>query len=139
MPIKLHNLISAPKKPPKCRVGRGNASGHGTYSGKGLKGQKARSGVGGLRKRSLRQQLIKKLPKLGGFKSLREKNQIVNLGEIDRKYQDGEEINPQTLFEKGLIMDKKGKVKILGKGDLTKKVVLGQGLSLSKSVALKIQ
>ena len=74
MKIKLHNLTALPKTPRKKRVGRGNASGKGTYASRGLKGQKARSGGrSGLRRRSLMQQLIKKTPKIGGFKSLKKK------------------------------------------------------------------
>lgn len=74
MSIKLHNLQSVIKTKPKKRVGRGNASGKGTYSGRGIKGQRARAGGrGGLKKRSIMRQLIKKTPKIGGFKSLKQK------------------------------------------------------------------
>lgn len=74
MSIKLHNLQSVIKTKPKKRVGRGNGSGKGTYSGRGIKGQRARAGgSGGLKKRSIMKQLIKKTPKIGGFKSLNQK------------------------------------------------------------------
>jgi len=74
MGTKLHNLIAISKTSCKKRKGRGNASGKGTYASRGLKGQRARSGGrSGLKRRSLMRQLIKKTPKIGGFKSLRKK------------------------------------------------------------------
>lgn len=105
----------------KKRVGRGNSSGRGTYSTRGLKGQKARSGVSNLKRLGMKQQLLQ-TPKLRGFKSLRPKNTIVSLKDINNNYKDGETVTPDTLIEKGIIDSKKEPIKILGKDKLTVKV-----------------
>jgi len=103
------------------RVGRGNASGHGTYSTRGLKGQKSRSGVSGLKRLGMKKQLLAS-PKVRGFKSHRPKNQVVSVKAINRNYKDNEIVNPTTLFEKKLINSAELPVKILGKEKLTVKV-----------------
>jgi len=103
------------------RVGRGNASGHGTYSTRGLKGQKSRSGVSGLKRLGMKKQLLA-IPKVRGFKSHRPKNQVVSVKAINRNYKDNEIVNPTTLFEKKLINSAELPVKILGKEKLTVKV-----------------
>ncbi len=103
------------------RVGRGNASGHGTYSTRGLKGQKARSGVSGLKRLGMRKQLLS-IPKVRGFKSHKPKNQIVSVKAINNNFKDGEVVNPTTLVEKKLINTVDLPVKVLGKEKLTVKV-----------------
>lgn len=103
------------------RVGRGNASGHGTYSTKGMKGQKARSGVSNLKRLGMRRQLLQS-PKLRGFKSLQAKNQIVSVSAINSNFKDGETVNPEALFLKDLVKSAATSVKILGKEKLTVKV-----------------
>ncbi len=103
------------------RVGRGNASGHGTYSTRGLKGQKSRSGVSGLKRLGMKKQLLA-IPKVRGFKSLRPKNQVVSVKAINKNFKDNEIVNPTTLFEKKLINSAELPVKILGKEKLTVKV-----------------
>ena len=103
------------------RVGRGNASGHGTYSTRGLKGQKSRSGVSNLKRLGMRKQLLA-IPKVRGFKSLKPKNQIVSVKAINANFKDGENVNPETLLEKKLISTLNNPVKILGKEKLTVKV-----------------
>lgn len=105
----------------KKRVGRGNSSGHGTYSTRGLKGQKSRSGVSGLKRLGMRQQLLQ-TPKSRGFRSLQPKNQIVAVSAINKFFKDGETVNPETLFQKDLIKRVSDKVKVLGKEKLTVKV-----------------
>ncbi len=131
--MQLHQLkpIHKPKK--KKRIGRGGK--RGTYSGRGMKGQNARSGRG---PRPELRDIIKKIPKKRGyrFKSLKKKPQIVNLKDIDKNYKSGEKITPKSLLEKKLISKIKGKmpeVKILGKGKLTKKLTI-EGCKMSKSV-----
>lgn len=104
----------------KKRVGRGNSSGHGTYSTRGLKGQKSRSGVSGLKRLGMRKQLLQ-TPKLRGFRSLQPKNQIVSVGAINKNFKEGETVNPEALFQKDLIKDSSAPVKILGKEKLTAK------------------
>lgn len=103
------------------RVGRGNASGHGTYSTRGLKGQKSRSGVSGLKRLGMKKQLLQ-IPKVRGFKSLYAKNQAVSVKSINSAFKDGEVVNAATLFEKNLISRLNNPVKILGKEKLTVKV-----------------
>ena len=119
--MQLNNLINKEKKQRK-RVGRGNSSGNGTYSGKGLKGQKSRSGfslIPGFEGGQLR--LIKKLSKLKGFKNHnRIVNQTVTLDQID-KMATGLEVNNKTLFESGIIDNQNSPVKILNVGQLNSK------------------
>ncbi len=103
------------------RVGRGDASGHGTYSTKGMKGQKARSGVSNLKRLGMRQQLLQ-TPKSRGFKSLQPKNQIVSVSAINSNFKDGEIVNHAVLLEKDLIKSLSEPVKVLGKEKLTVKV-----------------
>jgi len=103
------------------RVGRGNASGLGTYSGRGLKGQGQRAGVSNLKRLGMRSQLLQ-TPKLHGFKSLKSKNQVVSVKAINLNFKDGEVVSPATLVEKKLINVVTEPVKILGKEKLTVKV-----------------
>lgn len=103
------------------RVGRGNASGHGTYSTRGLKGQKSRSGVSGLKRLGLKKQLLQ-IPKSRGFRSLNPKNQVVSVKVINTSFKDGETVTPDSLMEKRLISSASLPVKILGKEKLTVKV-----------------
>lgn len=105
------------------RVGRGNASGHGTYSTRGCKGQgqhgskKPRPGFEGGQT-----PLSRRLPKMPGFKNVSKLHyQIVNLRDLDR-FNEGDEVNPQTLLKQGLISNAEEPVKILGEGPLQKKL-----------------
>lgn len=114
-------------KPPKGakharkRVGRGNASGRGTYSTRGLKGQKARSGreprrffEGG------QTRLIKRLPHRRGFTNIfRVEYSAVNLRELDR-FEAGAEVTPEVLKEKGILRSLRRPVKVLATGELAK-------------------
>lgn len=98
------------------RVGRGNASGHGAFSGRGIKGQRARSGGRKHgRRRGLKQMLLQ-LPKSRGFQGLENKASVVNLGELG-VFPTGAVVTPELLVKKGLIRDGKY-VKILGNGKL---------------------
>ncbi len=137
--MKLHQL-----KPPegakkkKKRVGRGDSSGHGGTSTRGHKGHKARSGYrlpfnfeGG------QMPLFRRVPKRGFTHLKKYKVEIVNLNQIEKKFNDGEEVSPETLKNKGLI--KKGEfVKILGDGNLTKKLTFFAH-SFSKKAKEKIE
>jgi large subunit ribosomal protein L15 len=105
------------------RVGRGNAAGQGTYSGRGLKGQKARSGnkprrffEGG------QTRLFKKLPFRRGFTNpFRVEYQPVNLDDL-QKLDEGAEVTPELLKDKGVLRSIRKPVKILASGELTKKL-----------------
>ena len=118
------------------RVGRGNASGHGTYSTRGQKGQKSRSGVTNLKRLGMKKMLLN-LPKVRGFKSPKPKNQAVNLFELNKYFKDGAKISPKTLFAVGLIGDAACLVKILGQGEL--KVKKLEFISVKVSVGAKAQ
>ena len=102
------------------RVGRGDASGHGSFAGRGVKGEKSRSG-GGVRVgfRGGQLALIKSMPKLRGFKNLfRKEFEIINIGDLNN-IKENTEVTPTFLKERGLIDSLKKPVKILGGGDLT--------------------
>ncbi len=101
------------------RVGRGDGSGHGTYSGRGCKGQKARSG-GGVRLGFEGGQLplIKRLPRKRGFTNIfRIEYNIINVGKLDG-FSPGSEINTEELLKAGLIKSLGRPTKILGDGDI---------------------
>lgn len=109
----------------KKRIGRGNSAGQGTYSGRGLKGQKARAGnkprrffEGG------QTRLVKKLPSRRGFRNpFRVEYQPVNLDDLQR-FEDGAEVTPELLKEKGILRSIRMPVKILASGELTKKLTV---------------
>jgi large subunit ribosomal protein L15 len=121
-----HNL-----KPPagathkRKRVGRGDGSGHGSYSGKGCKGQKSRSG-GGVRLGFEGGQLalIKRLPRKRGFVNIfKTEYSIVNVGEL-KAFSANAEITPKELLDIGLIKSFKFPVKILGDGKIDRPLVV---------------
>lgn len=109
----------------KKRMGRGNASGHGTFSGRGCKGQGQRkSGTVRPGFEGGQTPLINRLPKLRGFKNPTKTTfQVVNVGALE-VFENGEEVNLQTLLGKRLISKKDYPVKVLGDGKLTKKLTL---------------
>ena len=135
--MQIHQIKPKNKLKEKKRVGRGGK--RGTYSGRGLKGQKARAGKTSY---PIIREYIKKYPKLRGyrFRTVFDKTAIVNLGVLDKFFGKGSVVNPKNLLEKRLIRRIKGrtpKVKILGKGELTKKLVV-ENCELSKSAKEKI-
>lgn len=106
-------------------VGRGDSSGHGSYSTRGQKGQNSRSG-GGVRPgfEGGQTPLIRRLPKLKGFKNPnRVPFQVVNIGDLN-KFENGTTIDIIVLFEERLIQKKNAPVKILGNGELEKKLII---------------
>lgn len=135
--MQLHELRSDYKPKKKKRIGRGGK--RGTYSGRGVKGQKSRAG--GKPRPALRD-IIKKIPKRRGyrFKSLTQKPQVVNLKDLQKAFSENEEVTVKTLLEKNLIVKIKNRspqVKILGHGKLTKKLkVTGCEMSESAKKAL---
>ncbi len=138
--LSLNNL--SPKKDAlvknKIRVGRGDASGHGSYSGKGRKGQKARTGSRkGLKLFALRQAIMR-TPKLRGFKSITMKPAVFNVSDLAVNFKDGETINLAVLKEKNLVANNVKAFKVLGEGEINIKVVIDGGL-VSKSAKEKIE
>ncbi len=103
------------------RVGRGNASGHGTYSSRGIKGQKSRAGhkpklgfEGG------QTRLIKRLPRRRGFTNIfRKEYSAVNLRQLDR-FEAGTDVTPELLKRAGVLSTLRRPVKVLATGELTK-------------------
>lgn len=136
--MQLHQLRPKHKLKKRKRVGRGGK--RGTYSGRGIKGQKARAG------RKLKpaiREFIKKYPKLRGykFKSVKERPAVINVGILEKKFKAGSVISPQTLLKVGLIRKIKGKiakVKILGKGEM-KKALVFKNCQFSKSAKEAIE
>jgi len=136
--VQLHQIPSPKNQKSAKRIGRGGK--RGTYSGKGVKGQKSRAG------RKLRPEwrdMLKSIPKRRGykFKSIQTKPVILNLADLNKFFKDGEVVSITTLSKKGLVTRVKGRmpeVKILGKGELSRKLSI-KGLSVSKSVSEAIK
>ncbi len=138
MSLSLSNLKpSAGSQKKRKRVGRGNSSGHGTYSTRGLKGQKSRSGVSGLKRLGMKKQLLA-IPKTRGFSSYHAKDQAVTLFEISKAFADGATVNPKTLKKAGLI-DSLASVKILAQGELKIKNLKFESVRASKGAAASIE
>lgn len=119
--MKLHELQStegARKK--RQRVGRGMASGSGKTSGKGHKGQRARSGPTRPGFEGGQTPLFQRLPKRGFTNINRKEYAIVNLETLN-KFEDGTEITPELLHEKGVVKNLANEIKILGKGSIENK------------------
>lgn len=137
--MRLHDLKPAPgsRTTPK-RVGRGIGSGLGKTSGRGQKGQKARSG-GSVRRgfEGGQMPLFQRLPKRGFHNRFRHCWAVVNVESLN-SFDDGSAITPQLLLDKGLVKDLKDGLKILGKGELTKKLTV-QANSFSAQAVAKIE
>ena len=115
------HLMRSPKsaKKNRKRVGRGNASGKGTYAGKGLKGQKARSGKGLTTNFQGGQlSLLKRLPSIRGFtNAFRREYGVVNVERL-AAFPPDSEVTPAALAEAGFVRNDRTPVKILGGGEL---------------------
>lgn len=122
------------------RVGRGPGSGHGKTAGRGSKGQKSRSGYSSKRGFEGGQMpLVRRIPKRGFTNIFKTHYHIINLEEIERSGL--EEIKYQDFFEKKLIhgnLDKSPKIKVLGDGNLTRKVHI-HAHKFSKTAVEKIK
>lgn len=139
--MQLHNLIPKTKNKKTMIVGRGGR--RGKTSGRGGKGQTARAGN---KKRPELRDFIKRIPKLRGHgvnqnKSPNEKPIIVNLIDIEAVFASGNVVTPKTLIEKMIIDTIDGRiprVKILGGGDITKKITIESCL-VSKQAQEKVE
>ena len=122
------------------RIGRGNSSGHGTTAGRGTKGQLSRSGGGkGKGFEGGQMPLAMRLPKLPGFRNPnRGEYAPVNLARLDALYADGETVDGASLMEKGVIKHEYELVKVLGDGELTKKLTV-KASAFSASAKEKIE
>lgn len=136
--LGLHNLqVARGSKKGKKRLGRGNASGKGNQSGRGGKGQRARSGgKAGLVLFGVKTYL-QRIPKSRGFKSLRYKTAEINVGDLNKNFNDGGTVTPAILERKGLIFTGKYGLKVLGSGELNKKLnVTASGFSKKAEEAI---
>lgn len=137
MSITLSNLRPAKGAQKKSiKVGRGGK--RGSYSGRGMKGQRARSGG----KRGLKafglQQTLRRIPKLRGFRSAYPKFAIVNIADLDKKFSDGDVVDGAKLVRAGLVDKSRDGIKILGNGKLSKKLsVIADAFSVSAKEAIE--
>ncbi len=130
--LNLSNLQPADPKRPRKRVGRGLGSGKGRYSGRGIKGQKSRSGSHKMRPgfEGGQNPIYMRLGKQRGPHSKdampmgphRTSTAPVNVSTLEARFDAGAEVTPEALVEEGVLKNTKTDVKILGKGELTKKL-----------------
>ncbi len=131
--LNLSNLKPAQERKTRKRVGRGLGSGKGRYSGRGIKGQKSRAGSHamragfeggqmplGMRTAKLRGNTSADAMPIGPFRTI---VQSINVRDLDR-FEAGDEVTPETLKAKGLIRSLRRDVKLLGSGELTKKLTI---------------
>ena len=130
-----HTIQTSRTTQKKKRVGRGNASGKGTYSARGMKGQRARSGGKRGTKRRGFKQALQKVPKLRGFKSIAARPQTVKLADLERACDAGAAVTPWTLKKAGVARDPKNGIKIVASGTLSKKLMIEGCLATKSAVA----
>ena len=146
--LNLSNLKPAQARKDRKRVGRGQGSGKGRYSGRGIKGQKSRSGShtmragfeGGqmpiyMRIGKQRGATSKDAMPIGPFRTYQ---QPVNVAALEQRFDAGAEVTPEALVAAGLLKNTKTDVKILGNGELTKKLTVSAHL-FSASAREKIE
>ena len=138
--MKLHELNASPEAKTRKRVGRGAGSGLGKTAGRGENGQKSRSGVsipawfqGG------QTPLYRRVPKRG-FSNAKFKTEYatINLSDLNKCFNDGDVVTPELLKEKGIIKKQRGGVKVLGNGELEKKLTI-RANRFSSSAVTKIE
>lgn len=138
--MRLNELTAAPEAKRKKIVGRGPGSGRGKTSTRGQKGQKSRSGAsipawfqGG------QTPLYRRVPKRG-FKNTKFRTEYatINLSDLNKFFNDGDTVTPELLKEKGIIKKQLCGVKVLGNGELEKKLTI-QANRFSSSAVTKIE
>ena len=136
--MNLHELSPAPgSKRVAVRVGRGLGSGLGKTSGKGQKGQKSRSG--GVKRPGFeggQRPLYLRLPKRGFYNKFGKDYVEINVSVLNR-FEDGTVVEPEMLIEEGVVKNIRDGIRILGNGELTKKLTV-QAMGFSKSAEEKI-
>ena len=134
--MKLNELSKAPEAKERKRVGRGPGSGMGKTSTRGQKGQKSRSGVsihawfqGG------QTPLYRRVPKRG-FNNARFRVEYatINLSDLNKYFNDGDEVTPEILKERGIIKKQLCGIKVLGNGELDKKLTIKANRFTSSAV-----
>jgi large subunit ribosomal protein L15 len=146
--LNLHSLTPAQPRQDRKRVGRGLGSGKGRYSGRGIKGQKSRAGSHKLPAgfEGGQMPIDMRLPKLRGNTSadampigpFRTYSQPINLRDLEARFDAGSEVSPEALVEKGLLKNTRVDVKILGSGELSKKLAVSAH-GFSKTAKEKIE
>lgn len=138
--MKLHELSPAPGSKKKAfRKGRGAASGNGKTAGKGHKGQNSRSG-GGVRPgfEGGQMPLARRVPKRGFNNIFATSYATVNISDLEKRFEDGAVVTAESLKASGLVKKTLDGVKILGNGELTKKLTV-QVKAFSESAKQKIE
>ena len=138
--MKLHELSPVPgSTKERKRIGRGPASGQGKTAGKGHKGQKARAGRGmraGFEGGQM--PLQRRIPKRGFVNIFAKEIAIVNLSAIDEKFADGAVVDVEALISTGLVKKELDGVKVLGNGEISKKLTV-KANAFSESAKAKIE
>ncbi|MDP3779545.1 MAG: uL15 family ribosomal protein [bacterium] len=122
--MQIHQITKSSTNRVARRIGRGGK--RGTYSGKGIKGQKSRAGA---KMRPAEREILKKIPKLRGyrFKSFRVQPVTVTLLALEKKFKNGDTVSVETLYAAKMIKRQNGRmprrIKILGTGTLSKKLI----------------
>ena len=134
------NNLRPPKgaKHSKTRVGRGHGSGQGKTAGRGHKGAQSRSGWG--KKRGFeggQMPLHRRVPKRGFNNPFRVEYAVVNLDTLAEVFDAGSDVTPELLRERGLVREKRALIKVLGRGDVTKKLTV-RAHKFSETAAQKI-
>ena len=112
-------------KKKKKRIGRGEGSGTGVTSGRGHKGAKSRSGF--KRKRGFeggQMPLHRRVPKRGFHNPFRVEYAVVNLDTLSERFDDGIEVTPERLRERGIVRRSRALIKVLARGDISKKLTV---------------
>lgn len=135
MTINLSNLKPAKGSTKKRKtIGRGGK--RGSYSGKGMKGQRARSGVSGLKALGMKQMMLS-TPKSRGFRSMYEKTPVVNLSDLN-VFEDGAIVDIRKVVQQGIVDKRYKQFKVLGQGTLEKKLtVIANGFTETAIAAIK--
>lgn len=137
--MDLSNLTAADgsRQSDNFRRGRGHGSGNGKTAGKGHKGQKARSGATRIGFEGGQMPLYRRIPKRGFTNRNSLEIEAINMGCLER-FENGSEVTIETLMEVGIIKSPKDGVKILGNGELTKKLTVKVN-AFSESAKAKIE
>lgn len=139
--MELSDLFPAKgSKKKRTRVGRGHAAGKGKTAGRGLNGQGSRSGgTKGAGFEGGQTPLARRLPKLPGFTNINRVEYIpVNVSRLEAKFEAGSVVDHAALKEKGIIKHSDALVKLLGDGELTKKLTIKLD-KVSKSAKAKVE
>lgn len=138
--MKLNEVKPAPGAVRKAkRVGRGTGSGNGGTAGKGHKGEQARSGAPkGKGFEGGQMPMSRRIPKFGFTNHFRKEYHPINVGLLDQRFENGDTVDTASLVEHGLMSRKFDRVKVLGTGELTKKLTVTVD-GVSKTARQKIE